>query len=242
MPLRMPRVQQVVSAGNSYGILPSPDGKWLLRKSREAEFTMAIETASRRSVQWKSVPRIQIDHAWFPDSNHWLEFVPAADGKQFQPIVHSIGTPDRQTAVIPGLLTLIGISSSSRFVTVTINVNPELWEYDLEGKKTVPEKHPLAFPSACALYEVEGSPDGRHIAYLVQESRDSLITRLLDRVRPRQNDSTKTIALWVSRTDGSDLHRVGYERVTEAAGLHWSPDCKKLGIFLDDNFYVVPAN
>jgi len=137
---------------------------------------------------------------------------------------------------------LIGINASSHLMTVTTDIHPELWEYDIEGNKPTPQKHRLAFPGPCAILEVEGSPDGRRVAYLVQESQSSFLTGLLERFHSHSYDATNNLSLWVSRADGTELHRLGYERVSEAGGLHWSPDSKNLGIFLDDGFYIVPAD
>ena len=100
-----------------------------------------------------------------------------------------------------------------------------------------------ALPSRSDVQEMKRSPDGRRIAYLTSEDNSSGITRFFARFFPHhEGDGKRDIALWVSDADGSGLRRIGIERVATAAELQWSPDSKRLSLFLNTDFYIVPAD
>jgi hypothetical protein len=221
---------------------PSPDGKWLLVRQRSPMGFTAVETSARRVIQWKSTRNSLLYALWMPDSRHWVEFAQSASGKSIQPIIHALDGPDRKTAEISdSFIWPIGTTWNAHVLNARNEAHVELWEYDLEGNLKAPQKHRVALPDHTAVSEVEGSPDGSRVAYLVQEEPSSLIRRLLSRMMPVRSNSTN-ISLWVSRTDGSGLRQIGFETIKEAGGVQWSPDSKRLSLFLDKGFYIVPAD
>jgi hypothetical protein len=223
---------------------PSPDGKWLLSRPIGGTDVSAYEMSTHRVVKWKAAARSMIYALWFPDSRRWVEFDQTPDGRGAQPIIHSLDGPDRRMATITDtFIWPIGTVPTSHVLNARNQEHLELWEYDIEGDVKTPKRHPIGLPTSASVYEVEGSPDGTRVAYLVQENTGSFVARLLERILPARKDPSKNfMSVWVSRTDGTALHRIGFERASEAAGLQWSPDGKRLSLFLDDGFYVVPAD
>lgn len=231
------------------GPRPSPDGKWLLlRPFGTGPFT-AVETTTHRAVHWKAATNASSYVLWLVDSRRWVEFSrPASNGfvqgATTQPIIHSIDGPDRKTAAIPDILNWpIGVGLSTHVLDARNGLQMELWEYDLDAASPKPVKHPVPFASGVNIQEVEGSPDGKWVAYLVTESQTSFFARVFGKYLPLfAQKSDPTVSLWVSRTDGSELRRLGFETAKEAAGVQWSPDGKRLGLFLNDGFYLVPIH
>ncbi|MCW3101037.1 MAG: hypothetical protein JWL77_6655 [Chthonomonadaceae bacterium] len=226
------------------GVRPSPDGKWQLFEHTGFPYCAAVEMSTHRVVKWKAAARSMTYVLWFPDSRRWVEFDQTPDGRGAQPIIHSLDGPDRRmTPITDTFIWPIGTVPASHVLNARNQEHLELWEYDIEGDVKTPKRHPIGLPTSASVYEVEGSPDGTRVAYLVQENTRSYVARLLERILPARRDPSKNLmSVWVSRTDGSALHRIGFERASEAAGLQWSPDGKRLSLFLDEGFYVVPAD
>jgi hypothetical protein len=98
--------------------------------------------------------------------------------------------------------------------------------------------------------EIELSPRGDRIAYLIWHTEPDMLP-ILHYILPRKDQlRTSKSSLWVSRRDGSELHEIGACPMHEQDGrgerypklLHWLPDGKHVSFVYHDSLYTVPID
>lgn len=108
------------------------------------------------------------------------------------------------------------------------------------------------YPAKLAAGEsVSFSPDGTHVAWISRQPYVTNYSRLLSLFAGRLPDTGSYQELWICRTNGSDMRRLGrYDNGSEddrARGnvledLDWTPDSLRLSFVLNGGLYTLPIN
>ncbi len=230
----------------------SPNGEWLLVVDTSTFDFVAQNTKTKQQIKWKhrvvsGVNRNLIDVAgyllWMSDCRRWIELSRNRIDGGVTPVIHSLDGPDRKARKITTWSDWpIGVTPEGHLLCATHTQPLIIWDYDLNPNPIPSQQHRVSLPTSDRIVEIEGSPDGKRIAYLVQENRTSSIPQWIARLLPLfARTDKKVFSVWISNVDGSKLRRIGYENVESAGALQWTPDGKKFSLFLDNTFYVVPV-
>ena len=247
----------------------SPNGKWLvfqrtrlIQNGRRNEWVATTLDGSQQrtwAVHGGESP------LWYQDSHGWVE-VAFDKHSKMRVGIHVLEGKDPEPVPVQGTISwAMGLNTEGQVVVMTPNpmVNSRfplsssppafrqanLVEFDRFALNNSPSQQTLISlpPDASRIYEAEFSPKGDYLAYLVRASSLSPIQRFLSRVWPFYRlPNTQTCALWISRTDGKEMHKIGSVEAAPNAGqmqsLLWTLDSKRLSFLYNNALYTVPAN
>jgi hypothetical protein len=256
------------------GCKPSPDGKWLLWSVATAPDhypeTIVSNIDGSRHYPWESG---KFDGKYWLNDHVWL----VTDHKTFYsvPRIHLYDTNDplkpRETRVdapLAGSLITQQSVEKELFDEVdngTNNFVPfKLGKYraadyylNYSDYSTRKNAHPIQtyaipMPEGADVDDVEVSPDNQWVLYAVAYERIPPLLKLLHRFLP--SIAMKPIlvkSLWISRTDGDDMHEIGYIEFKDRESLdnnrnwyqlHWLSDSKHIGFIHERSVYTIAVD
>jgi hypothetical protein len=225
----------------------SLDGKWLLvgdydRKQKTPTY-VAFATDGSRQVRW---PMLQVENPylqWLNDSQRWVEFT-FREGA-VQPTIHSIVDKDTLAARLIGPCSWpIGVTPKDEVISAEQGLGKvEFYRYGLDPKVPSVHKSVVTIRTNGRITEIEPSPRGDRMAYLIGAPRR--VPPLLDWWRqwfsPSRRYSGSRYTLLVSHADGSGLQEIGWLNDEALAGVQWTPDGARLSFFAQGGLYTIPA-
>ncbi len=231
----------------------SPGGKWLLAQDYGSNEYIGVDLKTGRLLKWSKPASAGIYVLWLPDGKRWVELRYNKMHTGVIPVIHSMEGPDVLSSPIAGAFEWpLGVTADLHMLVAPTSPPLIINDFDLNPHPKPTLRHSIKLPgigltSNAAGFErwaqeIEASPDAHRLAYMVQEEAISPFTRLLRRFVPGSSGaSTVLCSIWVSNADGSNMCQIGHENAHTAAGLQWTPDGKRLSLFIDDKFYVIPV-
>jgi hypothetical protein len=208
--------------------------------------------------------------AWLRDSRRWVRFGWTGPGGNLPDLrvqgidaasavecpVNGIPAPPtmavpgaRQELIIRGIARVLGETQRHRFLVAMPEIVlgsyyslSHVCIYDMALSPGAPSsKYAVDLPPALQMQDAALSPGGKWIAWqLIGEPVPAIVSGLGVHYNRR---SSPVVALWVSRTDGSEMHELGSEQVRTKNsvggivnglyGLAWTPDGKRLSFARD---------
>lgn len=158
----------------------------------------------------------------------------------------------------PSIQRLIGVRPDFRLISAS--TVSQISTHNGDGPKSIKlfdqgiypsnsplQSHAVTFDGHYTIDALELSPDGEHIAWLVSGRYRSPIEEILTSISPAfskffPNIKEEGPAIWVSRTDGSDRHSLGFMRKgkTPIGKLYWTADGRDISFDYDERRWVTP--
>ncbi len=200
--------------------------------------------------------------AWMPGSDSWLSLIKGAGG------LHALLYP-----LNPHLpVRTIKVTLPKEDVSIWGDDPPLLLGFTQEGLALAAaweqeytdatEVHLLSFrlpsgeagrkitvrlPKPAFIQQIALSPSGDRLAWLLwHDQTPGRFQRFLHRwFSSVKLDSKQIIELWISRTDGSNMHEIGQQELPidsfNFLSLHWTPNGKALSFYYKDALYAIPV-
>ncbi|HZO91550.1 MAG TPA: hypothetical protein VFB38_24725 [Chthonomonadaceae bacterium] len=259
------------SAGDPATIKVSPDGQWLIWASAHRNRICGARLDGSRSFRgFLSAPS---SFHWLGRSGRWVECLWGDQGAACcHALVHSVSSPHRlrRVPVTPRLSApfLITLTSHQHLLTASVpegRLNGSRFRVSIQqaglGNNRAPHRRfTIALPPGRKLCELEFSPNGDRVVWLLEESYVPPVSAWLHRVCPEYSASSgPALGIWISRLDGTQMREVGCVPVTRSwqehnrvpiqqwarlwpVHIHWLPDGKQLSFVYRDALWMVPAD
>jgi hypothetical protein len=202
------------------------------------------------------------DKAWLPDHIRWLEVGEIRNGEYDGPtrsgiFLHSLDRPEFSKGKLvfdtTEMRSVQGITPDYRLIASDWpgGDGKQITLYEMGISSNTMPKRQVKFhaPPETNLVEMTLSPQGDRMAWLFSYDRSYPFASLLARFLPALKKKTHGVGLWVSRTDGRDLHVIGYQPSEEKQGvlynvqaIGWMPDGKRIRFTYKNVLYTVPAD
>ena len=239
----------------------SPDGQWILWDGDHHDHSYHGYYGARRDgsakfhIAGQGFPEMT-SFEWMSDSRHFLEDTGSYEGngfKHLRTVIRSVDAPhtakviSRKEAAISSIWDLdwtTHILPGNRAIGIKASTNT--WspqKYVLEERTLAPQPRLLnrwtvSIPSTEERREMQLSPDGRRIAWIV--------------ITPAGDQKPQRVAITVSSLDGSAMQEIGHLLLPAAAGeeppyerypneMKWLPDGKHLSFIYHDTLYILPV-
>jgi hypothetical protein len=247
----------------------SPDRKRLLWEQPGINATWLFGGGARmdgtHSFTLGVSPHIDLGQIfWLSDSLHWVEITNAWTGGADTIRAYRYSF-DRPAEAHPELVSLPPASSIDGMAIYSMvsdhrmlghelfradELTPGLKFVDMSLNTDRPTAHAfrLSAPPNAKIHEMEFSPSGDRVAWLVEQEQASPLTTLLGRWIPRLNTIPRTkMSLWICRLDGSQMHEIGYvplisEDSPMPENLDWLPDGQRISFTSKGALYTVSAD
>ncbi len=229
----------------------SPNGKWLLAEDFYLQTSSIMELKTKRISRMKYVNHLHDRTFWLQNGTQWVEMAYEAKLKGVIPILHSLSNPDLKLQPVPDPdCHFIGVTADLHALVASYGQSLMISDYGLNPHPHLTQKHFIELPRILSptsnaelsdwTSEIRSSPDARRIAYLVHERHMKSISRLLLKygatIRVFYSEET---SIWVSQADGTKLRKVGSEPTLNVGDLRWTPDGKRVSVFINNQFYVI---
>ena len=126
-----------------------------------------------------------------------------------------------------------------------------IWNVDLHRRGLATRRYNVALPQNREVECLKFSPQGDRIAWVLHEDQTSEMPRILHYVFPHVAVATRhLVSVYVSLTDGSEMHRLGYIEITNkqneefdepVQNIQWLPSGKRLSFLYRNRLYTVAA-
>lgn len=252
------------SLSDATGWRPSPDGQRLLVCESGSDFSSMGLRETERTPRTFSSNTYETEStsasgvAWLSDNRRWLGWTPA---QTMAPLhLYSVDAPRDSGVVIPspkGMKMLLGVTPEGLAVQTDAPSPPAVAErvtistFGIYPNRAAVKSVSVSLPVTTQIKELELSPKGNRLAWLLIDSRRPPFLRMLVRAVPSlagRFPPTLGSSLWVSRLDGTEMAEVGFEQTLVAAKnthipseLRWLPDGKHLSFRMNDALYTIPA-
>ncbi|MCW3054819.1 MAG: hypothetical protein JWN14_3989 [Chthonomonadales bacterium] len=238
----------------------SPDGKWIkwfsydhISNGHEHLVTYNVET--HRMIVWPSVwgGEGACTFWWMPDSRHWLEYIQERPGyrlydvenpKDIQKFTLKADFLNTKTdELAPRSKQLIFYPSNIEAYQKPVRKGMDIVSCALADHAEPQRLHPVIDVDG-EITEFAFSPDGDHIAWLIDQFPHSAPIQFLQRFLPTMITQLQpSQSIWITRLDGSNPHELGRipmqsRESSEIGNLHWLPDGKQVS-FGSRNFIYV---
>jgi hypothetical protein len=242
---------------------PSPDGKWLLwtvtgGMDRYPIFYVSTLDGSRH-YHWEAG---KFDTTSWLNDPIWL--VRDHQSSEEQPMIHlyDVNVPQRprkmraNAADTRSLITDLAAWKSAFDIDDTNQQAANevtIAEYDAAESYLVDNpipKHnsPVPIPATASVQDVKVSPDHSHLLLTLSDVQTKPLQQLLHRFIPAMPlAATMVKSLWTSRTDGTDMHEMGYLEFKDEVEfdnyqwrqLQWPSDSKHIAFRYGKSIYMV---
>ncbi len=263
---RMPGLETALRRFHQEGLLPSPDGKWLLCVPFDGEpEAHAVTLDGKHVLEWKASGSTQV--AWIPSTTRWLDLIPPADSSSAIQVVSRARVFDverptwgEELSVEPPLSgpqgaygmpivaqpegnLLIGCADDS-------NGTGNGWTVLLSECAARPDRV-VRLQTRTGRTEImpsDGSlaisPHQDRVAWIADDEELSPWQRLLHRLLPRYDPPARHISqLCTARLDGTQKRILGSMEERDGLGdVHWLPDGSRLSFKCRDKLWLLPAN
>ena len=198
--------------------------------------------------------------AWMPDSVHWVEMCPDAQGQPWL-VVHALNgkllsqtkfgakvVNSYQEEPYPGRPALLGVSP--RGIAVVWDLARHIYNIDLSRSPAVVTRYTVDVPNDGALLDAVLSPEGNRILWRTHVAPPQWALDL--RFRTRIPCAIGTHTLWLSNSRGGGVRRLDSQTTDDAAGIssdnpdytfnsfRWRPDGKAISFIYDGKLWVYP--
>ena len=245
----------------------SPDGKWLLWSAKEPGTNRPHIIASSLDGTKRKVWEMGLKTAWNHAGTEWvqfrtvrqkavLRFRPIDPGPRREVTIPAIRTQPPQ---LPGNMAVLqgqflGALQNGSYLLANTHAL-----YYTQGKVYLFELNPdrpvdsmcraVQFTGFVYLWAVRMSPDGRRLLWVNTGMKlpprwIELAATFIPQVKPKW---AKTLEIWTSYADGSNLRKLaGEEEWTDAhrfaEGVNWMPDSRRISFVRNNSLYILPAD
>ncbi len=250
-------------------IVPSPDGQWFVwetHTNRGNWYTAHV--AHRDGTQHRELGDNFIEEQFFLDARH-LAHMEEQGGLM---TIHDLQNPRKDQeytsrqkvwavlqpyATRHPLFVVPDFSPMGTHLAVAINYfrmqdRPQLFHVKSYRQETAPKPvrtRKMNLPEEARVQEIAVSPQQKTLLYHLQLKRQPLRLSLAPTGSPKAEIERPAIAaLWVSRTDGSEMREIGHLLMPSSGKgfddaqlkqLQWLPDGKRISFVYQDTLYVV---
>ena len=245
----------------------SPDGQWVLMRSYNSQqtlqrrylpislpgFWVAAKCDGSRVVSYPAMFERTTQAIWNVKNDGWMAFTPES---RKPAVIHyplkpgetpkSVALRDYSDYRDPDIT--IGIVRKDKLVLGSWFNSAQISVIDANRSGLTLERYPIRLPARASAVELEVSPQGDRIAWMLSFSGSSPVTSL-SRVLPfiHTGPGQTSGEVWVSDIRGEHMKPL----VTGAASasvyngirfLRWTPDGSQISFVYDGRLYTVPAS
>jgi hypothetical protein len=215
----------------------SPDGRWIYWRGNRGATVMHLDGSQR----WASAPT---DPVQWMNHQRLAQYRPGPEGRIAAGALYErfASHPIRQHNIDVAASAEDGdtLLTDHHLIVIDWHSVPSseagILSQRLERAADGPERYPVPWPDNEVIREVQFSPQGSRIAWLVE---------VLSVPGKQNGTETVTQELWVTTTTGAGKTLILRHSAVNKRGLHhlrWLPDGTQLSVVCNDNLYTVTAN